>query len=96
MRGVQQDLFYPHPDTRLPAGPALSPAHAPWLEGQGAGMNAIVSQVRAIRDYACRRFATTDELHAIAAALKQAAHEADRALTNRLQADRAQRDGGAA
>jgi len=33
---------------------------------------------------------------AIAVALKEAAHEADRALTNRLQADHARRGGGAA
>ena len=56
----------------------------------------IVSQIRAIRDHACRRRSTIDELHAIAAALKEAALETDRALTNRLEADRAQRNGGAA
>jgi len=56
----------------------------------------IVSQIQAIRDHACRKWATTDELHAIAAALKEAALETDRALTNRLEADRAQRNGGAA
>jgi hypothetical protein len=59
-------------------------------------MNAIISQVQAIRDYACRHWASTDELHAIAAALKQAANEADRALTNRLEAERANARGGAA
>ena len=56
----------------------------------------ILCQVRAIRDYACRHWASTDELHAIAAALKQAANEADRALTNRLEAERASARGGAA
>jgi hypothetical protein len=45
----------------------------------------IVSQIQAIRDHACRRFATTDELHAVAAALKEAALEADRALTNEAE-----------
>jgi hypothetical protein len=59
-------------------------------------MSAILCQIRAIRELTCRQWASTSELHLIAAALKQAAHEADRALANRLQADRAQRDGGAA
>ena len=56
----------------------------------------IISQIEAIRAHACRRWSTIDELHAIAAALKEAALETDRALTNRLEADRAQRNGGAA
>jgi len=56
----------------------------------------ILCQVRAIRDYACRRYATTDELLAVSAALKEAALEADRALVNRLQAERASARGGAA
>ena len=59
-------------------------------------MSAILCQIRAIRDLASRRWASTAELHLIAAALKQAAHEADRALTNRLEADRVQRGGGVA
>jgi len=56
----------------------------------------IVSQIQAIRDHACRKWSTIDELHAIAVALKEAAHEADRALTIRPQADHARRNGGAA
>jgi hypothetical protein len=56
----------------------------------------ILCQVRAIRHYACRHWATTDELHAIAAALKNAALQADHALTNRLEAERASARGGAA
>ena len=56
----------------------------------------IICQIQTIRDLACRRFATTDQLHAIAAALKEAAHEADRALTNRLKAEHAQRNGDVA
>jgi hypothetical protein len=55
----------------------------------------VICQIRAIRDLACRRWATTDELHAVAAALQEAAHEADRALTNRLEAERASAGGGA-
>jgi hypothetical protein len=47
----------------------------------------ILAQIQTIRDIACRRFATTDELHAVAAALKEASAEADRALTNRLEAE---------
>jgi hypothetical protein len=46
----------------------------------------IICQIQTLRDLACRRFATTDELLAITAALKEAAAEADRALTNRLEA----------
>ena len=59
-------------------------------------MSVILCQIQAIRDLTCRQWATTDQLHAIAAALKEAAAEADRALTNRLEADRVQRNGGAA
>jgi hypothetical protein len=59
-------------------------------------MSAILCQIEAIREHACRNWASTAELHSIAAALKQAAHEADRALANRLEAEHAQRDGGAA
>jgi hypothetical protein len=55
----------------------------------------IVSQIEAIRDHACRRWSTIDELLAIAAALKEAAAEADRTLTNRLEAEHALRNGGA-
>jgi len=55
-----------------------------------------MSAMIVIRDHACRKWATADELLAMAAALKEASHEADRALTNRLQADRARRNGGAA
>jgi hypothetical protein len=51
----------------------------------------IISQIEAIRAHACRRFSTIDELLAIAAALKEAALEADRTLANRLEADHAQR-----
>ena len=46
----------------------------------------IISQTEAIRARA-RRFSTIDELLAITAALKEAAAEADRALTNRLEAE---------
>jgi hypothetical protein len=49
----------------------------------------IICQIQTIRDLACRRFATTDELIAVAAALKEAAADADRALTNRLEAEAA-------
>ena len=56
----------------------------------------IVSQIRAIRDHACRRWSTIDELLAVTAALKEAAAEADHTLTNRLGAEHAQRNGGAA
>ena len=51
----------------------------------------LVSQIQAIRAEACRRFSTIDELLAIAAALKEASAEADRTLTNRLEAEHAQR-----
>ena len=51
----------------------------------------IISQIEAIRAHACRRWSTIDELLAIAAALKEAALEADRTLANRLEADHAQR-----
>ena len=53
----------------------------------------IISQIEAIRAQTCRRFSTIDELLAIAAALKEAAAEADRTLTNRLEAEHAQRAG---
>ena len=56
----------------------------------------IISQIEAIRAHACRRWSTIDELLAITAALKEAAAEADRALTNRLETEHAQRNGGAA
>jgi hypothetical protein len=58
-------------------------------------MSAIISQIEAIRTHACWRWSTIDELLAIAAALKEAAAEADRTLTNRLEAEHAQRKGGA-
>jgi hypothetical protein len=47
----------------------------------------ILAQIQTMRDIACRRFATTDELHAVAAALKEASADADRALANRLEAE---------
>ena len=47
----------------------------------------ILCQIKTIRDLACRRWASTDELLAITAALKEAAAEADRALTNRIEAE---------
>ena len=53
------------------------------------------AMIQAIRDHACRRCSTIDELLAVAAALKEAAAEADRTLTNRLEAEHAQRKGGA-
>ena len=53
------------------------------------------AMIQAIRDHACRRCSTIDELLAVAAALKEAALEADRTLTNRLEAEHAQRKGGA-
>ena len=56
----------------------------------------IISQIEAIRAHACRRWSTIDELIAVAAALKEASAETDRALTNRLEAEHAQRNGGAA
>jgi hypothetical protein len=59
-------------------------------------MNAnLISQIEAIRANACRRFSTIDELLAVAAALKEASAEADRTLANRLEAEHAQRKGGA-
>jgi hypothetical protein len=58
-------------------------------------MSAILFQIQAIRNLTCRQWASTDELLAITAALKEAAAEADRALTNRLEAEaeRARRKG---
>ena len=56
----------------------------------------ILAQIQTIRDIACRRFSTIDELLAVAAALKEASAEADRTLTNRLEAECAQRNGGVA
>jgi hypothetical protein len=53
----------------------------------------IISQIEAIRAHACRRWSTIDELLAIAAGLKEAAPEADRTRTNRLEAGHAQRKG---
>jgi hypothetical protein len=50
-------------------------------------MSRILAQIQTIRDIARRQFATTDELHAITAALKEAAAEADRTLTDRLEAE---------
>ena len=47
----------------------------------------IISQIEAIRAPACQRWSAIDELLAITAALKEAAAEADRTLTNRLEAD---------
>ena len=47
----------------------------------------IISQIEPIRAHACRRWSAIDELLAITAALKEAAAEADRTLTNRLEAD---------
>jgi len=55
----------------------------------------IISQIEAIRAHACRRFSTIDELLAVSAALKEASAEADRTLANRLEAEHAQRKGGA-
>jgi hypothetical protein len=51
----------------------------------------ILAQIQTIRDIARRQFATTDELHAVAAALKEASAEADRTLTNRLEAEAQER-----
>jgi hypothetical protein len=56
----------------------------------------IISQIQAIRADACRRFSTIDDVLAVAAALKEAAAEADRTLANRLEAEYAQRKGSAA
>jgi len=50
-------------------------------------MSAILFQIQAIRKLTRREWATTDQLLAVAAALKEAAAEADRALTNRLEAE---------
>ena len=55
----------------------------------------LISQIEAIRAHTCRRWSTIDELIAVAAALKEASAEADRALTNRLEAEHALRNGGA-
>ena len=59
-------------------------------------MSAILFQIQAIRKLTCRQWVTTEQLLAVAAALKEAAAEADRALTNRLEAENAQRNGGVA
>ena len=53
----------------------------------------IISQIEAIRANACWRWSTIDEL--FAAALKEASAKADRTLANRLEAEHAQRKGGA-
>ena len=50
-------------------------------------MSAILFQLHALCKLTCRERATTEQLHAVAAALKEAAAEADRALTNRLEAE---------
>jgi hypothetical protein len=50
-------------------------------------MSAILFQIHAIRKLTRREWATTEQLSAVAAALKEAAAEADRALTNRLEAE---------
>jgi hypothetical protein len=50
-------------------------------------MSAILFQLHALRKLTCRQWVSTDDLHAICAALKEAAAEADRALTNRLEAE---------
>ena len=50
-------------------------------------MSAILFQIHALRKLTCREWATTEQLLAVAAALKEAAAEADRALTNRLKAE---------
>jgi hypothetical protein len=50
-------------------------------------MSAILFQIQAIRKLTCRQWVTTEQLLAVAAALKEAAAEADRALTNRLEAE---------
>jgi hypothetical protein len=50
-------------------------------------MSAIPFQLRALRKLTCREWVTTEHLFAVAAALKEAAAEADRALTNRLEAE---------
>ena len=61
-------------------------------------MSAILFQIQALRKLTCREWATTEQLLVVAAALKEAAAEADRALTNRLEAEaeHARRNGGAA
>jgi hypothetical protein len=58
-------------------------------------MSAILFQIQAIRKLTRREWATTDQLLAVATALKEAAAEVDRALTNRLEAEHALRNGGA-
>ena len=51
----------------------------------------LISQIEAIRG-ACRRWSTINELIAVTAALKEVAAEVDRTLTNRLEAEHAQRN----
>jgi hypothetical protein len=50
-------------------------------------MSAILFQIQALRKLTSREWATTEQLLEVAAALKEAAAEADRALTNRLEAE---------
>jgi hypothetical protein len=52
-------------------------------------MSAILFQLQALRKLTCREWVTTEQLLAVAAALKEAAAEADRALTNCLEAEAA-------
>jgi hypothetical protein len=52
-------------------------------------MSAILFQIQAIRKLTRREWATTEQLLAVAAALKEAAAEVDRTLTNRLEAEAA-------
>jgi len=49
-------------------------------------MSAILFQIHSIRKL-CRQWATTDDLLATAAALREIAAEVDRTLTNRLEAE---------
>jgi hypothetical protein len=50
-------------------------------------MSAILFQLQALRKLTRRQWVTTEQLLAVAAALKEAAAEADRALANRLEAE---------
>jgi hypothetical protein len=53
-------------------------------------MSAILFQIHAIRKLTRREWASTDDLLATAAALREVAAEVDRTLTNRLEAEAAQ------
>jgi hypothetical protein len=50
-------------------------------------MSAILFQLHALRKITSREWASTETLHAVAAALKEASAEADRTLANRLEAE---------